>query len=115
LAVKVAELHTEIHRLFTLSAETVLTVFEKLDSFRRPERFDQYLLAGEADFRGRPGYETADMPEKAVFQTCFDAASAVKANTFVKAGLQGLAIAKALKDARLQAIDKVLNPHRNND
>ncbi len=115
LAEKVAELHTEIHRLFTLSAETVLAVFEKLDSFRRPERFGQYLLAGEADFRGRPGYETVEMPEKAVLQACFDAASAVKADAFVKAGLQGLAIAKALKNARLQAIDKVLQPYRNND
>lgn len=115
LAVKVAELHTEVHRLFTLPAETVLTVFEKLDSFRRPERFRQYLLACEADFRGRPGYETAEMPEKAVFQACFDAASVVKTDAFVKAGLQGLAIAKALKEARLQAIDSVLAPYRNQD
>ncbi len=115
LAVKVAELHTEVHRLFTLSAETVLAVFEKLDSFRRPERFSQYLLAGEADFRGRPGYETAEMPEKAVFQACFDAASGVKTDAFVKAGLEGLAIAEALKKARLQAIDNILAPYRNQD
>ncbi|MEX0615414.1 MAG: multifunctional CCA addition/repair protein [Methylophaga sp.] len=115
LAVKVAELHTEVHRLFTLPADTVLAVFEKLDSFRRPERFSQYLLAGEADFRGRPGYETAEMPEKTVFQACFDAASAVKTDAFVKAGMQGLAIAEALKKARLQAIDSVLAPYRNQD
>lgn len=115
LAVKVAELHTEVHRLFTLPAETVLAVFEKLDSFRRPERFNQYLLAGEADFRGRPGYETAEMPEKTVFQDCFAAASAIKTDAFVKAGLQGLAIAEALKKARINAIDNILAPYRHQD
>lgn len=115
LAVKVAELHTEVHRLFGLPAERVLNVFEKLDSFRRPERFSQYLLAGEADFRGRPGYETAEMPEKAVFQACYAAAAAVKTDKFIKAGLQGAAIAGALKKARLQAIDSVLQAYRKQD
>lgn len=115
LAVKVAELHTEVHRLFTLPAEAVLAVFEKLDSFRRPDRFSQYLLAGEADFRGRLGYETAEMPEKAVFQACFAAASTVKTDAFIKAGLQGVAIAEALTKARLQAIDSVLQAYRKQD
>lgn len=112
LAVKVAELHTEVHRLFELPAENILQVFEKLDSFRRPQRFAQFMLAGEADFRGRPGYQDAEMPTKAVFEACFAAAAAVKTDAFVKAGLQGPAIAEALKKARLKAIDKTLQPYR---
>lgn len=112
LAVKVAELHTEVHRLFELPAENILQVFEKLDSFRRPQRFAQFMLAGEADFRGRPGYQDAEMPTKTVFEACFAAAAAVKTDAFVKAGLQGPDIAAALKKARLQAIDKTLQPYR---
>lgn len=112
LAVKVAELHTEVHRLFELPAENILQVFEKLDSFRRPQRFAQFMLAGEADFRGRPGYQDAEMPTKAVFEACFAAAAEVKTDAFVKAGLQGPAIAEALKKARLQAIDNTLQPYR---
>lgn len=108
LAVKVAELHTEVHRLFELPAENILQVFEKLDSFRRPQRFTQFLLAGEADFRGRPGYQDVEMPTKTAFQACFNAAAAVKTDAFIKAGLQGPAIAQALRTARLAAIDKVL-------
>ena len=113
LAVNVAELHTEVHRLLTLPAETLLSVFEKLDSFRKPLRFSQYLLAGEADFRGRPGYENAEMPEKAIFQDCYSAAAAVKTDQFIEAGLQGADIAKALRSARLTAIEAIIKPHQN--
>jgi tRNA nucleotidyltransferase (CCA-adding enzyme) len=83
-------------------------VLEGLDSFRRPERFQQYLLAGEADFRGRPGYEDAPMPEGAVFQACFDAAKAVDAKPFVTQGLSGPAIAAAIQQQRISVIEDCL-------
>jgi tRNA nucleotidyltransferase (CCA-adding enzyme) len=112
LALKVAEFHTDVHLLFELDAERVLTVMESIDSFRRPERFQQYLLAGEADFRGRPGYEDAPMPEGPAFQACFDAAAAVTATEFVEAGLSGLAIAQAIRNKRLKVIGQTLQQHR---
>lgn len=114
LAIKVAEFHTHIHLLFELSAPEVLNVFEGLDAFRKPQRFSQYLLAGEADFRGRPGYEDADMPEKSAFQTCFDAARQVSATSYVKEGLQGPAIAQAMAEQRCRIIEEVLKPFRKN-
>ena len=52
------------------------------------------------------------MPTKTAFQACFNAAAAVKTDVFVKAGLQGPAIADALKKARLQAIDTTLQAYR---
>jgi len=109
LAVKVAEYHTHVHLLFELRPATILKVFEALDAFRRPERFDQYLLAGEADFRGRPGYEDLPMPEKDAFKRCFLAVQAVTAKPFVEAGLQGPAIAKAMHEQRVQAIKKIMD------
>lgn len=112
LALKVAEFHTDVHLLFELDAERVLTVLEGVDSFRRPERFQQYLLAGEADFRGRPGYENAPMPEGAAFQACYDAAAAVTAKEFVEAGLSGQAIGEAIRSKRLEVIDKTLTEFR---
>lgn len=112
LAIKVAEFHTHSHILFELSAPGVLNVFEGLDAFRKPQRFSQYLLASEADFRGRPGYEDAEMPEKAAFQACFDAAQQVNAPPFVSEGLQGAAIAAAMAVQRCKVIDEVLKPFR---
>lgn len=104
LAVNVAEYHTHVHLLFELKPSTILNVLEALDSFRRPERFQQYLLAGEADFRGRPGYEDAAMPEIDFFQRCFLAAQKVDVQALIEQGFQGLEIAKALRKERISAI-----------
>lgn len=108
LALKVAEFHTDVHLLFELDAERVLTVLESIDSFRRPERFEQFLLAGEADFRGRPGYEDAPMPEGDAFRACFKTAASVTATEFIEAGLSGIAIGEAIRKKRLTLIEQTL-------
>jgi tRNA nucleotidyltransferase (CCA-adding enzyme) len=112
LAVKVAEFHTDVHLLFELDAERVLTVLEGVDSFRRPQRFEKYMLAGEADFRGRPGYEDAPMPEGEAFRACYQAAALVTASEFVEAGLTGMAIGNAIRQKRLEVIAQTLDSYR---
>lgn len=114
LALKVAEFHTHSHLLFELTAAEVLAVLEGLDAFRQPQRFAQFLLASEADFRGRPGYEEAEMPEKLAFQACFDAARQITAAPFVQAGLQGPAISAAVATQRCTVIEDTLRPFRKN-
>lgn len=112
LAVKVAQYHTHHHIVFTLDAEQVLDVIEGMDCFRRPERFSQFLQAGEADFRGRPGYEDIDIPQQRVWQASFEAACAIKPRQFVAQGLKGPDIGEALRISRLQAIDGVLRDYK---
>jgi tRNA nucleotidyltransferase (CCA-adding enzyme) len=108
LALKVAEHHTEVHLFFERDAEHILSVLEQLDSFRKPERFAQYLLAGEADFKGRPGYENLPMPSGPPFMACFKAAQAITAKPFVDGGLKGPDIAEAIRNARKDAIKLTL-------
>lgn len=108
LALKVAEFHTHIHLLFEMRAKTILKVIESLDAFRRPERFAQFLLAGEADCRGRTGYEDAPVPEIPAFQRCFSAAQEITAKPFVEAGLQGAEIAQAMQQQRIKAIENIM-------
>jgi len=107
LALKVAEFHTHIHLLFEMRADTILNVIEALDAFRRPERFEQYLLAGEADCKGRTGYENTPVPEIPAFKHCFNAVREITAKPFVKAGLQGQAIANAMRTQRIKAIESI--------
>jgi len=107
LALKVAEFHTHIHLLFEMRAKKILEVIEALDSFRRPERFRQYLLAGEADCRGRTGYENTPVPEIAAFERCFTAVQKVTAKPFVEAGIQGPAITDAIRQQRIKIIDEI--------
>ena len=112
LAVKVAEYHTHLHLLFELRPATILKVFEALDVFRRPNRLDQFLLASEADYRGRPGYEQTPLPEIDVFKRCFKVAQDVTTQAFIKSGLQGVAIANALREQRISAIRQVMSANK---
>lgn len=112
LAAKVAEFHTDVHLLFELDASRVLDVIEGLDSFRRPHRFEQFLQAGEADFRGRPGYETVEYPEKDAFLKCFQQAANIDVEPLVQPGLTGEQIKSAIRHQRLNAIEGVLSGYR---
>jgi tRNA nucleotidyltransferase (CCA-adding enzyme) len=53
----VARFHGDMHRFAELRPETKLSVLERCDALRRPERFELILLACEADYRGRLGWQ----------------------------------------------------------
>ncbi len=57
LALLVARHHGTVHKAFELKAQTMLRVIMAADGLRQPERFDEMLLACEADARGRKGLE----------------------------------------------------------
>ncbi|MFU8831639.1 MAG: multifunctional CCA addition/repair protein, partial [Wenzhouxiangella sp.] len=61
LALLVAEFHLHCHRALELKPQTVLKLFQRLDIFRRPDRLERFLLACEADLRGREGREDDDL------------------------------------------------------
>jgi len=103
----VAKLHLHCHRAFELKSSSVLKLFEQLDAFRRPERVEQFVLACEADARGRAGLENRDYSQADYLRAAFAAARAVNPRAFVEQGLKGPAIAEALHQARVEAIKQV--------
>jgi tRNA nucleotidyltransferase (CCA-adding enzyme) len=107
LAVLVAKYHGDCHRAEELRPATLLEKLEALDAFRRPERLEQFLLACEADARGRPGYEDKPYPQAGIFRQSLKACSAVDVQPLISAGLKGEAIARALREQRLQAISAI--------
>ncbi|MEJ2644524.1 MAG: multifunctional CCA addition/repair protein [Gammaproteobacteria bacterium] len=104
LALAVARFHGHCHRIAELRPATVLQTLERLDAFRRPERFEQFLLACEADARGRAGLEDRPYPQAQRFRAARAAAAAVNPADVMAEGLSGAAIGKALQDRRLQAV-----------
>lgn len=102
-----ARYHGRCHRLAELRPATILDTLEKLDAFRRPERFHRFLLVCEADSRGRAGFEERDYPQRGWFQSAYRAAAEVDPRPFVTAGLKGGAVAQALRKERLRAIRAV--------
>jgi tRNA nucleotidyltransferase (CCA-adding enzyme) len=103
----VARLHLLAHTAFDLRPATVLEMFETMDAFRRPERLRGFLLACEADKRGRLGLQDTDYPQAAYLRAAHAAAAEVSAQPFVERGLAGPAIGEAVRKQRLRAIEDV--------
>ena len=64
LAALVCEHHTKLHRVEQLRPSTLLELLESLDAMRQPERLERFLLACEADARGRTGFEDREYPQR---------------------------------------------------
>ena len=109
LALLVARHHGTVHKAHELKPQTVLRVIMAADGLRQPERFDEMLLACEADARGRKGLEDRPYPQAERFHTALRAARSVDAAK-VKAerGLDGAALGAALHDERLAAVKRAL-------
>ncbi len=107
LALLVTRYHLYFHRAAELRCTTMLDLLQKLDAFRRPQRFEQFLVTCEADSRGRFGYEKRKPPQLDIFRAAYKAAAAVSPSELVAQGLKGAAIAKALRQQRCAAIKAV--------
>ena len=104
LAVLTARFHTHVHRALELRPKTLLNTLQGLDAFRKPQRFQQFLVACEADARGRQGLEDRDYPQAAWMQRVYQVAAGAPVQSLVEQGLTGLALAEALRIKRLAAI-----------
>ena len=111
LAVIVTRYHLRYHRAAEMRNDTFLETLEKLDAFRRPKRFEQFLIACEADSRGRTGFEDSEFNQPKIFHEAFAAATTIDAKPFIDQGLQGTDIADAIKKARIKAIKRARKPY----
>jgi len=106
LACQVALHHGLAHRAAELRPGTVLKLLEASGAFRRAERLDQFLLACEADYRGRAGLEQRPYPQAEILRAAYRAAADVDRAGLAEAGKGGdmAAIGRELRRRRLDAI-----------
>ncbi len=107
LGVLVAEYHAHCHRAFELKPQTILKLLKEIDAFRRPERYQKFLLACEADARGRTGFEDRPYPQAAYLERAGKEAGRVKADQVTDTAANGAAIGAEIDKKRLEAIKKV--------
>jgi tRNA nucleotidyltransferase (CCA-adding enzyme) len=107
LAVITARYHTHVHRAFELRPDTVLKTLESCDALRRPERFADFLLACEADARGRTSLENREYPQREYLACARDAAAAIALTPAERTGLSGEQIGQELRRRRVAAIGKL--------
>lgn len=125
LADVVAREHGHIHRCEGLGAAALLRLLERCDAIRRPERFDEVLLACECDARGRLGFEEQAYPQRERMQGALRAAQTVDSGVIARQVMQqigrsrenvadppaadaGPRIAQALHAARAAAVAQAL-------
>lgn len=99
-----SEFHLHCHRLMEMKPETIVKTLEKLDAFRRPERFEQFLVTCEADFKGRLGWENKHYPQRKQFSQLREAASTIDTKTIVQNCQNPADIAQQIYRARVQAV-----------
>jgi len=112
LADVVAREHGNIHRSGELDAAALLRLLERCDALRRPERFEEALLACECDARGRLGFEDRPYPQRARLSAALAAARSVATEPIAlaaqQAGATGPKIGAAIAQARIAAVQAEL-------
>jgi len=103
-AAAVARYHGIAHRALELRHSTLLELLENVDAFRRPARFEQFVLACEADIRGRTGFEDRSYPQAERLRRALVIAAAVKLDAATLASLQGPQIGERIRAGRIAAL-----------
>ena len=109
LALLMARYHGTIHRAAELKASTIVSLFEKTDALRRPERFAQLLDACLCDYTGRLGWENKAYDSPQHLRTALAAVNAVEAGKIAAACSDKLKIPERIHAARVSAVKQALN------
>ncbi len=107
LAEAVCHYHLDAHRACELRPATLLKLLERLDALRRPQRLGEFLLACEADVRGRQGFAEQAYPQADRLRTALAAARAVSSEPLRNQGLQGPTLGAAIRQERIRAIAEI--------
>lgn len=113
LAVMTAREHGNIGRALELRPGTIVTLFERCDAFRKPQRFMDMLNASKCDHRGRAGFEDTPFPQEAYLQAALSAAQAVNAGEIAQGFKeQPQRIPDEVRAARVSAVTHAISALR---
>ncbi|MGY2376431.1 multifunctional CCA addition/repair protein [Pseudomonas sp. SDO524_S393] len=111
LALLVGEYHTHGHRALELKASTLLELLQSFDVYRRPQRFEEFVVACEMDARGRKGLEQRSYPQADYLRGAAKAAREVAVAPLLEKGFKGPELGEALKRERLKALKTYKEHH----
>ena len=109
LALMTAREHGNVGRAQELRAATIVTLFERCDAFRKPQRFVDMLRASECDSRGRTGFEDRLFPQADYLTDALAAAQTVDGGMIAAQSVQRYPdqpqrIPEAIHAARVAAV-----------
>lgn len=108
LAILVSRFHLHCHRVLELTPATLVKTLERLDAFRQPERFEQFLIACQADSQGRLGRTEISYPQADRMREAYRIAKAVDIKVLIEKGFEGAVLGEKIHEARVSAIKREL-------
>lgn len=114
VAALVCQHHTKLHRIKELRPSTLLELIEALDGFRRPERVQKFLLACEADARGRTGLEGADYPQNEYLTKILGELSQLDVGALIKEA-KPENTQEFVRQSRLSLLSDIMNQSKSSD
>jgi tRNA nucleotidyltransferase (CCA-adding enzyme) len=109
LARMTAREHGNVARALELRANTITTLLERCDAFRKPQRFIDMLRACECDHRGRTGFADQPFPQAAYLERALNAARGVDAGKIAQRYIdQPQRIPDAVHEARVHAVSEAV-------
>jgi len=112
LAEVVAREHGAVHRCAEFGAAALVRLLERSDALRRPDRFNELLLACECDARGRLGLEEVPYTQRERLLAALASARSVDtakiAADAAERGKTGPEIGEAIHAARVHAVAAAL-------
>ena len=94
-----------MHHLYRKGAQGIVSLLDKLDAWRRPERIEPFVLCCMCDFLGRKGFENRPFPRAQYFLSIFSICRNVKAKEFVEEGFKGKDIADKMFSKRVELVE----------
>ena len=102
--------HLKAHLAFELKATTILKMMMSMDAFRNSVRWETFIMASEADAKGRLGLHQKSYPQAQLLRDALEVAKKVR--IIPKEGEEGPKIAARMYAERASAIKKVLKEYR---
>jgi tRNA nucleotidyltransferase (CCA-adding enzyme) len=111
LAMHVMEYHTHSHKVFDLRPDTLTDVLSTLGAFKDNLNLSWFLLACEADAKGRTGFEQRAYPQAQFISFAAKAATEVDCSSVLNGSLKGSDIGAAIRHLRIQAVTAAINDY----
>ncbi len=108
LALHVTQYHTHCHKVRELRATTLVDLLQTLGAFKPENHLNDFILACEADARGRLGLENKIYPQADFMKKAAKYAVNVDSVDVLNRGLEGKQIGEAIRQLRVTAVNKFL-------
>jgi tRNA nucleotidyltransferase (CCA-adding enzyme) len=108
LAMQVMQYHTHCHRALELRALTITDMLAALGAYKPTNKLPEFLLACEADAKGRTGFENILYPQAELLSGAAKAAASVDTASILNSSLKGAQIGEAIRRLRIKAVSEFI-------